>query len=549
MDAQDRNTHILPTSRRRRLKALIWVLWFLGGTAALLIGFRLFNELAWRENYDYTAWWFTNGPTPLYGFWAEGYRGMRRELWPWSQLAPRLVPIGVAAAWIGVVCWIWRAISRPELARGARIALRVAVPLITPLFAFALYTTLAMSNGGERALTDPFERSGLEYFGDIHVVQDKPLQFVRDYAKLSLRRGVLGGNYLISIHGATHPPGPTLFLWWVTRKFEDPPRPQETGWFRRPQPPPRANDPMPAALATIAVTSLAPIATWWLARCAFGRREPDALESARSADRVGLAAAALHVVTPSLALFGATCVDGIFILLPTLGSAALFAGFAARKWWVTIALAVLAGAFFAGGVFLTFGTVCFGVIFALDLLLNLRGGGWKRRLAALAIVCAVVAGTYLTAYVAIGYDVLENLKSAMTRNDRTVGTGYETGRRYWSLSHAHVVTMLIGVGAAASWLWLARSFRGVWNFFRRERSGDGDRFVVAYTLAVVALAYSTLFTLEVERVWMFLMPPAIAAAASALERKFRIGTGALALLLFLAFAQTWWMEWKLYVYW
>src|SRR5206468_12421336 len=83
----------------------------------------------------------------------------------------------------------------------------------------------------------------------------------------------------LSHHSQTHPPGPVLFLWAVSKLF--------------------GPGLIAASLAAIIATSLAAAPAYWLARDWAGAKG-------------ALIAGAMYVLSPSLVLFGATCMDGVF---------------------------------------------------------------------------------------------------------------------------------------------------------------------------------------------------------------------------------------------
>jgi hypothetical protein len=380
-----------------------------------------------------------------------------------------------------------------------------------------------MAEGDVKALQRPFERKWLEYYGDVPQVRDRPGWFIENYATLQTKRPFFGGRpFAISQHGATHPPGPILILWSAGELF--------------------GADVFAAAMTAIVLSSLAPGATWWLARRAAG--------GGGGSQRCAIAAVGLHVVSPGLVLFGATCMDGVFVAPMVASAAAMLAAYQARKWPITLAAAVGAGLLISLSVFLTFGAVCLAVFFAFEFLLNLADGRWKRRLAALGVGAAVVAGVYTSLWLTLRFDVMASLSSAMTRNDRAVGTGYETWSRYFDLSIAHVVAFIISAGLACSWLWLAGAGKSMVNALSRKRTDGVDHNALIVLMTMLVLAFSTLFTLEIERVWMWLIPFVLVAASIGISRRFATGgLIALAIAMLLQFAQTWVMQRHLYLYW
>ena len=109
-------------------------------------------------------------------------------------------------------------------------------------------------------------------------------------------------------------------------------------------------------------------------------------------------------------------------------------------------------------------------------------------------------------------------------------------------------SQIIGVGVPLTTAWL-RELAVVAG--RRLRGGAADVFVLAFSVSLALIAFSTLFTLEVERIWLFMVPfVAIAAARQVVElmkttgRAFPFdwvaGLTALQLVVFEAVLQTAW---------
>jgi hypothetical protein len=98
----------------------------------------------------------------------------------------------------------------------------------------------------------------------------------------------------------------------------------------------------------------------------------------------------------------------------------------------------------------------------------------------------------------------------MAHDAEMVGTGYESLGRYLNLSVANLAAFLIGVGIPLTTAWLRETLAVV---RRRLSGGPADAFVAAYSVSLVLIAFSTLFTLEVERIWLFMVPFVAVATA------------------------------------
>src|SRR5664279_2580430 len=113
-----------------------------------------------------------------------------------------IVPLLTFGGWLATLCWFLRRKS-------------AVVPIAVALaFVLALNIGTAMMRGGAPALSRPFTPivpgARNEYFGDINRVDPSPIAFVRNYTKLAPT---------LSMHAGTHPPGPVLYLWAMSRLF------------------------------------------------------------------------------------------------------------------------------------------------------------------------------------------------------------------------------------------------------------------------------------------------------------------------------------------
>jgi hypothetical protein len=108
---------------------------------------------------------------------------------------------------------------------------------------------------------------------------------------------------------------------------------------------------------------------------------------------------------------------------------------------------------------------------------------------------------------------------------------------YLSVSTANLAAFLIGVGVITVTLW-SREIAEGWRGWRAGRSTD--LMTIALSAAVLLLAFATIFCVETERVWLFLAPLPILAAARHLDRLQSANPQAMAwcVVLTLLFSQT-----------
>lgn len=237
---------------------------------------------------------------------------------------------------------------------------------------------------------------------------------------------------------------------------------------------------------------------------------------------IGGAAAArrllpLYVCAPNLILFGATCMDGVFM---TFILAALVACFAAMRRW-SVVWSIIAGALLWMAAFLTYAAVAVPLLmgcYALAIAVRRpREAMWMLARAAIVdivfILCQLAAERWLC------YDFRACAHAAMEIDLRGVRyTGYESLRIWRCQSLGNALAFTFGSGLAAASLFLVALLTR--PIVRRSPPRRLRAFAVAVAVCVIALAGSTLFTLETERVWMFLTPAALIAATLAFRGTF-----------------------------
>jgi uncharacterized protein YjeT (DUF2065 family) len=373
-----------------------------------------------------------------------------------------IVPVLTFGGWLAALHWFWRRKSR-------------SVPIVVAIaFVVALNVSMAMTRGGPSALWRPFlpivPGAKTEYFADINRVDPSPMAFMRNYTKMVPT---------LSLHSSTHPPGPVLYLWAVSRVFGD--------------------SVVAAALAAIIGTALSVYPFSLLARTILG---PAASWSA----------IAIYAVTPSLILFGATSMDGVFMFFP------LLATYFFHKSWQQnpVRYSILTGIALAAAMFFTFTTVCVGFVFTIEAILSIRYPAlWRRiwRNLIYAGLTFVVLHWLLRA--TTGYNVIRAFATAKHMPNEYRSDIYPDVWHYLTVSVGNLAAFLIGIGVitvALSW----REITEAWSAWRAKR--PTALLFIALPVAAIVLAFSTIFCGETERVWMFLMPLPILAAARHLDR-------------------------------
>ena len=378
-----------------------------------------------------------------------------------------LPPIGV----LGVFLWSARALF-------LRTTVRPALLLLASIaFFFTIGTSVSMIDGyiftydrsTQPAVLYPYTQPFTSY-ADVPRVETKgPANFLRNFPRRQL-------NDLMANHSRTHPPGPVLFLWVVSRLF--------------------GPGLVPAWLATVLFASLTTIPVFFLARDLYG-------------ETAARRALALFLLVPSVILFTTTSMDGPMMAFLVAAIWAFLRATAerARWWWSAIgsglALALASFMTYTASYLLLFFAVIAVLAFFTD-----RPRFWRiaRLVPVAALTCLAFYGAL---YLAVGYDPIAALQRAVWANNELVGTGHGTFVQYVHVSLSNLFAFLFGMGFALVALWLLQ----VKAAAERLRAGqEADLFVLAFPISLLAITFSALYTLEVERIWMFMaLMPTLAA--------------------------------------
>jgi 4-amino-4-deoxy-L-arabinose transferase-like glycosyltransferase len=338
---------------------------------------------------------------------------------------------------------------------------------ISLLFFLTIGISVAMIDGYREgqlpAFLEPYTRTGLEYYGDVPKVHEVGIAyFLRNYAEPELFSTLSG-------HTRTHPPGGVLFLWIVSKIF--------------------GYNLLSASLASVGFTSLAVIPIYRLAKDLYG-------------ELVGRYALALFLITPNFVMFTTTSMDGPFSVFPILSVYLFYRAVFSEQ---TIFHAICTGIALAFGMLMTYSTVFMGVFFSVVGLLTLIANRRQFRATFTLLLIAGVsfATFYLLMFLLTGFNLPEALRASIKKDEAGMGTGYETLGRYLHLSAANLFAFLIGTGIPMTTVWI----RQVVGTIRRARNGEGlDIYVIGSLISLLTIAFSTLYTMEVERIWIFMAP-------------------------------------------
>ena len=410
-------------------------------TGLAWLGFVLFVALS-------RGWWaFEEGidVPPLYAGFRPG----------WS---PRLI---VPIVLFGGMLWF---MTRAQVRWPCGSAWCTLLPLV--LLGALLHLSMATLEAGVSGIEAPFVPAGLEYYSDIPRVNASFLAtYVADMGELSL-------------HGRTHPPGPILLLWGLSRLL---------GGSR-----------LAVAAAVACLSALAAIPVYLLAR-----------QVLLDADQA-LLAAFLFLLTPNVILYSATSMDSSILFFSTW---TLYCAWESLR-QASLRWAVLAGLAYTLTLFMTF-AVSFLFLFVglLFLLLWLRDPGRRvRRLWVLMAMGITVVVCYFVLAVSTGFNVLACFQRAWELNRTSIAVLRPYG--YWLVGNLVAYAAWLGF---ASWPLLGAQLQ---QALRRCRQGELRMGVEIMLLAAVGTmliwGLSGLIRGEVGRVWLFLVPTLVIPAAGRL---------------------------------
>lgn len=353
-------------------------------------------------------------------------------------------------------------ISKAILKSGENIPASILLSTVIAL-KIGIDVSVAMINGGFFAVGAPIGNN-LEYYSDVPKVGGI-WSFLGRFTETDL-----------SLHTETHPPGGAIFLWIASKLFD--------------------YDLVTASFAIIVFGALILIPIYLLAKQLYG-------------EKVGRYALILCLATPNLILFSATCMDIVFSTFMVWSIYLYFHSLRTRS----VFYGVLTGASIAASMLMNFTTTTLGIYFiVLAIIAYLRNRPLssqdtfldvKLHLKMLLISGGVFMLIYILLYLGPRYSIVDNLRVATARDRGMMGTGYETFERYIFLSIANPMAYFIFVGFPSITLWLREVMKTIQEAFRRVHF---DSFLIAYIVTFVIIIFSTLYTLEVERIWMFMSP-------------------------------------------
>lgn len=361
----------------------------------------------------------------------------------------------------GFFWWTWQFCLRPTPARD------VVPGLIVWHLAIAI--AVALIDGGPRKLWEPYQiHHRSDYIGAVERI-DSPRQFLRDYARLMPE---------LPLHCRHHPPGGPLFLWWIARVF--------------------AAGPVAASVATLLASSLTVPAVYLLAR--------DVLDEVPARF-----AACLFVLAPNVVCYTATCMDAVF-MTPLVWSIYLLWKARVRHPLVFGLAAGLAASLAA----LTTFSASFVALWAV-VLLAITAMADRPRLAntllGFSVAVLTAAVFYFVMYEWSGYNLFEVLDAAFQGQAGVMkGRGHNSLRQSAFFALTNLVAFFFCAGLPLTVLWFQQ-------LARELRSATASRarwLTLSFASALLLVDLAPLYTLETERIWIFMVPLLAIGAATRL---------------------------------
>lgn len=392
----------------------------------------------------------------------SGFSSWAAPLYAFSQPIPKITADALLR-WITpiviAVVWIgltakWMRSRSISTASQMRIAIGMAI---------LLNLTTAMMDQGIKSISAPFAVSQEDFYPDAAHVTD-PLRLLREYPMLNVGR-----------HPKTHPPGGVLLLWVVRKTIGD--------------------GVMTASLFAVIVTALTLIPATLTCQKLIG-------------ERATFIFIALYVLTPNLIIFGATSMDGVFAFFLNWTVYLFFwaATHPTPRWWRGIIL----GISLALSTFMTYASIALVALMIVWWVWQWFDKNAQHQIFGILITAAITTiACFALLYLCTGCNILACVRASM-RFDATMM--HAVRHQYLDQSLTNLFGFLVGSGLIASTLWL-RDAACDFASIRRPSPIAG-----VLLLTVVVLSFSTLFTRELERIWMFLTPLLLMGAARNLDR-------------------------------
>ena len=373
-------------------------------------------------------------------------------VWPWPAASPAYVFLTLLTFLI--ILYLWKKDYLQKI--NDRSFLLVSLGLV---FFFDIFLA-STNNGFIYAISHPFLSTPYEYYADLPKIKGLR-SFIRDYVSMMPN---------LSHHANTHPPGGDVFLYIVERTFGK-------GVIR-------------ASLISILVTNLSLIPFYLTAKLFLDRL-------------LSRLAVMLWILTPNIAIYSATCMDGVFMFFLLWPFYFFFKFLIQNKNMVL--LAVVNGIALSIAMFMTFSATYQGLFFIImaGTLLYKKQQNWKRVLSFIIISGLTFCTIYVLGFYLTGYNILDCLDRARDKDMMSYGSPLREWRIYLLSRTSNFAGFFLFSGFATSWLWFKYLFK------KEGAKGNGNKMlrycIYAFIITLLEMNLGGLYFFETGRVWIFLV--------------------------------------------
>jgi hypothetical protein len=164
---------------------------------------------------------------------------------------------------------------------------------------------------------------------------------------------------------------------------------------------------------------------------------------------------------------------------------------------------------------------------------------WKTTLLTAATACLISGLVYGLLYAWSAYNPFEVFTQALAgQAEAMAGRGHSSWRQSRHFAAANLIAFSFCSGLPLVWLWLPQTVREL-----STSSASGARWLLlSFGLTLLIVDVAPLYTLETERIWIFLVGFLVIGAAAAVKRNSGVGSTLALAALVLQAAQTIVME-------
>lgn len=357
---------------------------------------------------------------------------------------------------------------------------RLLLAATLAVWQIAIAVSVALVDGGVHTLWKPYqEYHNSDYIGAVERIES-PSAFLRDYPRLMPE---------LPLHCRSHPPGGPLFLWLVAQLFGSGPR--------------------AASMATILTASLAAPAVYLLA----------AELLSEAAARL---AAALFLLAPNVVCYTATCLDAVFMVPLVWSCYFLYVG----RRTSPLASGIAGGVAASLAALMTFSAsfVALWSIVHLAATAMFDRAQWRNAAITFVVAAATAALFYGLLHAVSGYEPLAVLRQAFAGQAEAMsGRGHSSWRQSAHFAVANLAAFLFCAGVPIAWLWSRQTMREC----RPGTSSAARCLLLSFGLTLFLIDLAPLYTLETERIWIFLLGFLAIGAAARLAQTEKLGASPL----------------------